>query len=172
MPTEISERINAGVERVQSDIFAGGGVRVWKNDGVDVPLPSPDNDVIIVFTHILQHFYKGGIGLRQICDWCRLLWTYRSEIDVEKLEGRLRRAGLMTAWKAFGALAVFYLGLPFTVERYRQKADRIMEFVLMSGNFGHNRDHSYFEKYPYLVRKCVSFGRRVGDLAAMQGSSR
>ena len=41
----------------------------------------------------------------------------------------------------------------------------IMEFVLMSGNFGHNRDHSYFEKYPYLVRKCVSFGRRVGDLA-------
>lgn len=93
-----------------------------------------------------------------------------------KLEGRLRRAGLMTAWKAFCALAVFYLGLPFTVdgllldgekelERYRQKADRIMEFVLMSGNFGHNRDHSYFEKYPYLVRKCVSFGRRVGDLA-------
>ena len=82
----------------------------------------------------------------------------------------------MTVWKAFCALAVFYLGLPFTVdgllldgekelERYRQKADRIMEFVLMSGNFGHNRDHSYFEKYPYLVRKCVSFGRRVGDLA-------
>ena len=51
MPTEISERINAGVERVQSDIFAGGGVRVWENDGADVPLPSPDNDVIIVFTH-------------------------------------------------------------------------------------------------------------------------
>ena len=101
MPTEISERINAGVERVQSDIFAGGGVRVWKNDGVDVPLPSPDNDVIIVFTHFLQHFFVGGVGLRQICDWCRLLWTYRSEIDVAKLEGRLRRAGLMTAWKAF-----------------------------------------------------------------------
>lgn len=35
----------------------------------------------------------------------------------------------------------------------------------MSGNFGHNRNHSYFEKYPYLIRKCFSFGRRVGDLA-------
>lgn len=77
MPTEISERINAGVERVQSDIFAGGGVRVWKNDGVDVLLPSPDNDVIIVFTHFLQHFFVGGVGLRQICDWCRLLWISR-----------------------------------------------------------------------------------------------
>lgn len=176
MPTEISECINAGVERVQNNIFADGGVRIWKNDEMDVLLPSPDNDVIIVFAHFLQHFFVGGVGLRQICDWCRLLWTYRETIDVEKLEGRLRRAGLMTAWKAFGALAVFYLGLPFTVdgllldeekelERYRQKADRIMEFVLMSGNFGYNRDHSYFEKYPYLMRKCVSFGRRVGDLA-------
>lgn len=183
MPTEISERINAGVERVQSDIFAGGGVRVWKNDGVDVPLPSPDNDVIIVFTHFLQHFFVGGVGLRQICDWCRLLWTYRSEIDVAKLEGRLRRAGLMTAWKAFCALAVFYLGLPFTVdgllldgekefERYRQKADRIMEFVLMSGNFGHNRDHSYFEKYSYLVRSAYRSDGAWVTLPAMQGSSR
>ena len=38
MPTEISERVNAGVKQVQNDIFAGGGVRVWKNDGADVPL--------------------------------------------------------------------------------------------------------------------------------------
>ena len=184
MPTEISERINAGVERVQSDIFAGGGVRVWENDGADVPLPSPDNDVIIVFTHFLQHFFVGGVGLRQICDWCRLLYTYRESLDYGLLESRIRRAGLMTAWKAFYALASRYLGLPemgngssqseaakpsagFMVHdsRFDKKADRIMEFVLMSGNFGHNRDHSYYEKYPYLVRKCVSLGRRVGDLA-------
>ena len=64
-----------------------------------------------MFTHILQHFYKGGIGLRQICDWCRLLWMYRTELDLAKLEGRLRRAGLMTAWKAFGAFSVEYLGM-------------------------------------------------------------
>ena len=67
MPTEISERMNAGVERVQSGIFAGG-VRVWKNDGADVPLPSPYNDVIIVFTHFLQHLFCRGVGLWQICD--------------------------------------------------------------------------------------------------------
>ena len=172
----LSARIERELDAVQRETFEDGKVRIWKDGETEVPLLAVENDVFYVFTHILQHFYKGGIGLRQICDWCRLLWTYRSEIDVEKLEGRLRRAGLMTAWKAFCALAVFYLGLPFTVdgllldgekelERYRQKAERIMEFVLMSGNFGHNRDHSYFEKYPYLVRKCVSFGRRVGDLA-------
>lgn len=57
MPTEILERINAGVERVQRDIFENGGMRVWRNDGVDVLLSSPDNDVMIVFTHFLQHFF-------------------------------------------------------------------------------------------------------------------
>ena len=117
MPTEISERINAGVERVQSDVFAGGGVRVWNNDGADVPLPSPDNDVIIVFTHFLQHFFVGGVGLRQICDWCRLLWTYRECIDRDLLLRRLREMGIVSEWKAFGAFAVEYLGLPFTVYR-------------------------------------------------------
>lgn len=114
-----------------------------------------------------------------------------------KLEGRLRRAGLMSEWRAFYNLASRYLGMPyldsrltdvesatprqssnefgsahglnadlmFQDPRYDKKADRIMEFVMISGNFGHNRDHLYFEKYPYLIRKCVSFGRRVGDLA-------
>ena len=176
MPTEISERINAGVERVQSDIFAGGGVRVWENDGADVPLPSPDNDVIIVFTHFLQHFFCGGVGLRQICDWCRLLYTYRDSLNFGLLEQRIKRAGLVSEWKAFGALAIEYLGFPKDAlplldvrskkedVRWRKKADRIMEFILKSGNMGHNRDMSHFSKYPYLIRKCVSMGRRIGDL--------
>ena len=71
-----------------------------------------NNDILLIFTHFLKHFYKGGIGLRQICDWCRLLWTYRDSIDVALLEQRLRKMGLMSEWKAFAALAVEYLGMP------------------------------------------------------------
>ena len=29
---------------------------------------------------------------------------------------------------------------------------------------GHNRDSSYFEKYPYIIRKVCSLGRRISDL--------
>ena len=83
-------------------------MRVWKNDGADVPLPSPDNDVIIVFTHFLQHFFVGGVGLRQICDWCRLLWTYRDSIDRGLLERRLKEMGIVSEWQAFGAFVVEY----------------------------------------------------------------
>lgn len=170
MPTEISERINVGVDRVQSDIFENVGVRVWDNDGVEVNLPSPDNDVIIIFTHFLQHFFVGGVGLRQICDWCRLLWTYRDEIDRELLEKRLREMGIMTEWKAFGAFAVKYLGMPIVAmplyeegRKWSRKADRICRVVLEAGNFGHNKDNSYRSKYPKLVEKSITFFRRLGE---------
>ena len=180
----LSGRIERELDAVQRETFGGVCVRIWKDGDTEVPLLAVENDVFYVFTHILQHFYKGGIGLRQICDWCRLLasppnplsngrgGSASAQMDVAKLEGRLQRAGLMTAWKAFGAFSVEYLGMdagavPFYSDavKWKKKAARIRDFVLMSGNFGHNRDHSYFEKYPYLVRKCVSFGRRVGDLA-------
>ena len=87
-------------------------MRSWMNGKTLVFLPSADNDVIIVFTHILAHFFYGGIGLRQVCDWCRLLWTYRDIIDRKLLEKRLWRMGVMTEWESFAALAVDYLGMP------------------------------------------------------------
>ena len=166
--TEISERINAGVERVQSDIFAGGGVRVWKNDGADVPLPSPDNDVIIVFTHFLQHFFCGGVGLRQICDWCRLLWTYRECIDRDLLLRRLQEMGIVSEWKAFAAFTVDWLGMSAEAmplyssdALWSRKAKRICRVVMEAGNFGYNKDNSYRSRYPLLVEKSITFSRRL-----------
>lgn len=166
----LSSRIDKNLDEVYVDSFYGGQVRSWNNNEVQVFLLGVENDAFYVFTHILQHFYKGGIGLRQICDWCRLLWTYRDSLNHELLEQRIKRVGLMSEWRAFGALAVEYLGMPEDAmpfyaksTKWKKKAKRIMEFMMMSGNFGHNRDSSYM-KYPYLVRKCFSMGRRIGDL--------
>lgn len=166
----LSSRVEKELDRLQEDTFYGGRVRSWMNEKTQVFLLAAENDAFYVFTHILQHFYKGGIGLRQICDWCRLLYTNRESINHDLLEQRIRRAGLMTEWKAFGALAVEYLGMPADAmpfcsdsSRWKRKASRIMEFVMKSGNFGHNRDSSYM-KYPYLVRKWYSMCRRIGDL--------
>lgn len=124
-----------------------------------------------VFAHILQHFYKGGIGLRQICDWCRLLWTYRESLNHEYLESKIREAGVMSEWEAFYNLASRYLGMPdfglgLTVHdsRFDKKADKICEFILEVGNFGHNRDNSYFQKHSFFIQKCISAWRRVKDL--------
>lgn len=168
--TGLSSKIERELDRVRQDTFYGGAVRSWDNNGVQVFLLKAENAVFYVFTHILQHFYKEGVGLRQICDWSRLLWTYRDKLDLRLLESRLRKAGLMSEWKTFGAYAVEYLGMPIEAlpfysdsNCWRRKAKRINKFVLNVGNMGHNRD-SHYMKYPYMVRKCFSAFRRIGDL--------
>ena len=167
----LSPRIEKGMEEVQKSIFSGGDVRSWTNENTEIFLPGPDSDVLIVFTHILKHFYRGGIGLRQICDWVRLLWTYKRVIDLDLLERRLADMGLLAEWKAFGAFAVDYLGLSTEVmplysteKRWKRKATMICSFILQVGNFGGNRDLSYYKKYPFFIRKAISFGYRFGDL--------
>lgn len=147
--SRLSKRVDRMIDETQKDVFFGGNVRSWQNGGTTVFLPAPDDDVIFVFTHILHHYYIEGIGLRQICDWCRLLWIYRSEINVKLLEQRLRKAGLMSEWRAFAALAVDWLGMPEEAmplyspdKKWRRKAERILAFLLECGNFGHNRQVS------------------------------
>ena len=178
-----SGRADRVLDEIQNETFYGGSVSSWNNNGVQVFKLSKENEVFYVFAHFLGHFYKGGIGLRQICDWCRLLYTYRDSLDYGLLESRIRKAGLMSEWKAFGAMAIEYLGLPIeampllnlNVTRKSQiaqknylnlnkKAERIMEFILEVGNFGHNRDMSFYREGSYLGQKVKSFSRRMGDL--------
>ena len=166
--TEISHNLNKVIAGVQSSIFRGGEVRSWEDGNTTVYLPSPDNDVILVFSHILEHFFIEGVGLRQVCDWCRLLWSYRGLLDLRLLEDRLREAGIMREWKAFASLAVDTLGMPveampFYDARYRRKGLRILKLVLETGNFGHNKDLSYRTRYKGVKYKIVSLWRRFCD---------
>ena len=170
MHSDYSIKVNKGLDDVHRCVFYGGEVRSWDNGGVTILLPSADNDVIIIFTHILQHFFVEGIGLRQICDWCRLLWTYRDKIDMRLLEKRLKYMGLMSNWKAFAALAVDWLGMPaeemplYNKSRsWKEKGNRIIVLILDTGNFGHNRDMSYKQTDTYFVRLAKSFNRRNKD---------
>lgn len=176
----LSPRVDGELRTLQHETFESKGtpdkthyVRIWKNGSTDIPLLSAENDAFYVFVHILQHFYKGGIGLRQICDWCRLLYTYRESLNVGLLESCIMQAGLMREWKAFGAFAVNYLGMPIEAMPFlnmdecanlEKKADRICRFIIKVGNFGHNRDTSYYGKYPFVVRKAISAWRRTKDI--------
>jgi hypothetical protein len=133
--TGLSAKVDKMVDEVQRDVFYGGNVRSWQNEKTTVFLPSPDNDVFFVFTHFIKHFYKEGMTLRQVCDWCRLLWTFRDKIDVDLLEKRLKHARLMNEWKGFAFLAVDYLGMPvvampFYDELFNDKGSKLVRFIL------------------------------------------
>ena len=172
--SRLSKRVDRQIDAIQEDTFKFGNVRTWDNGGVTVFLPAVDNDVIFVFTHILHHFFFEGIGLRQICDWCRLLWTYRDVIDVAGLTLRLDEMGIMSEWKAFAAYAVEYLGMPAEAmplwseeARWSRKAVRINAFVLEVGNFGHNKlvqGSNGSRVQGYFWRKFKSFWGRLSDM--------
>lgn len=162
--SQVSKRIDRVVDKVQDSIFYDGKVRPWMDGNTQVLLPSPNNDVILVFCHILQHFFGCGIGLRQVCDWCRLLWTYNDSLNFELLETRIRKAAMMKQWKAFSSFAVDTLGMPAVAmpfyssdSKWSKKAEKILRLLLESGNFGQSRDMSYKKKYPKLVEYLISF---------------
>lgn len=163
-------RLNKVIDELQGDVFNKGSVRTWQNGNTQVFLPAPDNDVVFVFFHIVQHFFGGGIGLRQICDWCRLLLTYKEMLNLTLIKERLQAAGIMTEWNAFAALAVKYLGMnedimPFysPERKWGKKADGILCMILETGNFGHNRDMAYLRERPFVVRKAISVQRSTKD---------
>lgn len=162
------EKIDDVIDEVQKDTFVNGSVRSWDNNGTDIFIPAPDNDVIFVFIHILQHFFSEGIGFRQICDWCRLMWTYRDSIDVSLLECRLKKMGVMPEWESFAYLAVNTLGMPeeampfySSTRKWKRKAETILSYIIETGNFGHSLDKSYYKKYPFLVYKAISLWRHT-----------
>lgn len=174
MYTGLSRKMNRVSDEVHQDIFYSGNVRSWNDAGTQVFLPNPDNDVIIIFNHFINHFYGEGIGLRQVCDWCRLLWTYRESLNNRLLEQRIRKAGLMTEWKAFAAFAVNYLGMPVEAMQiyvnssyYKKKADRICKLILETGNFGYNKDEGYRMTSSKMRSNLITFWRRLGEFSRL-----
>lgn len=145
--SRLTKRIDREIDNVQDECFLNGEVRSWQNEGTQIFLPGVNQDVIFVFTHILHHLFIEGIGLRQICDWCRLLWTYRDVIDKQRLEKHLRIMGLMTEWRVLSSLSVNWLGMPAEAMplyksgvMWKKKADLLIRFIIESGNFGHNME--------------------------------
>jgi len=168
----LSRRIDKKLDVFLQDTFHGGETNCVELKGTKVNVLRDEYNIVYVFTHYLEHFYKGGIGLRQICDWCRLIWTRKDVLKLSVLENALRSMGLMTEWKAFAAFAVSYLGMPKEAmpfydgsNKWVKKALSIRDFILEVGNFGSKRDLSRrLKTKPVLVRKAVSLGIRVGDL--------
>ena len=166
----LTSKLDKELDSIQKDTIVNQNIRKWENDGVTVSLPGVDNDIIFIFTHLLQHFFRGGIGLRQICDWCRLVWTYKNSINHRLLESRIRKMGLMTEWKAFAAFAVIYLSMPEEAmpfycdkRKYKTKAHHILLDVLESGNFGHKKDLSYRKEGTFVIRKVTAIWRYTSE---------
>lgn len=170
LPSRISSRADRILEEIQRCVFNNGSVSSWRDGETIVFLLHPNENVVYVFTHILKHFFRGGIGLRQICDWCRLIWVNRNSIDEKLLMKRLKEMGFVSEWKVFASLAVDELGMPAETmplyspsRKWRKKASSTLNYIMSVGNFGHNRDNSFRTKQPFLKRKWMAFSYKMKD---------
>jgi len=159
--TSLGKRINNVLDSAQAGLFDEGGCRYWDCHGTRVRIPSVDFDALFIFTHLLQHFFCGGLGLRQLCDWARVLHTHSGKIDLPLLEERLRQMGIVSEWKAFVFFLVRYLGLPeeeapLYDAHFGGKADKLWRYIALVGNFGKNRRLRDRSRAPYIIRKIGS----------------
>ncbi len=166
LSTTLSRNIDTHLGLIQNRLFTERRYRTWDNMGVEIKSPDIDDDLIYLFTHFLKHFYRGGLGIRQICDWARFLHRYSASIDTPCLQKRLEAMGLVEEWRVFGCFAVSYLGLPeeempLYDGKDAKKADLLWRFFKKVGNFGQNRT-PVNHNYPYLVRKVMAFMVKSG----------
>ena len=165
-----SSRIDKELDKMCDETFRSSNLRTWMNGKVQIPLLEKENDVLYVFTHFLNHFFKGGVGIKQISDWCRLLWTFRDSLDIGRLESRIEAMGLTSEWRAFGMYAVEYLGMPESAmpfyaddDKWRRKAKRINMFIVRKGREGYHRMKKA-KKVTFLTRKINSSMQRFRNL--------
>lgn len=105
---------------------------------------------VYVFLHLFFHFLREGVGFRQFCDWAVMLCHYSGEIDKDMVVKILSDLGMQKAYRAFGSVVVYAIGLPqdkflFSLDDKDKKwGEKIIEDVMKGGNFGkknHNAKH-------------------------------
>ena len=163
--TLISKRLDRKLAVLLEEQFDGRTFPSVSIGGAGIPVPEADFNAIFIFVHFLQHYWSGGVGLRQLTDWMVFVSVHKRDIHPVILERRLHEFGLLHLWKVFTGFVQEYLGcpaekLPLAAKPDPKKNARIWKYIRRSGNFGKNQDRSR-KKESYLVRKFHSLWRLV-----------
>ena len=148
---------------------------VWKTpfyemiNDVEVRTLPPTINAAYLFIHLFFHFIRGGIGLRQLCDWAIYLNHYKEEIDRKKLQEILVNLNLIKAYKVFGWILVDKLGMPLSSfpmqldDKERRWEEGIMRIITDGGNFGrknHKATNSFLfkaETLMMIIKNCIKY---------------
>ena len=163
--TLMSRKLDRQLAALLEEQFDGRTFPEVSIGGAAIPVPDADFNALYVFVHFLQHYWSGGIGLRQLVDWMTFVSVHKRDIHPVILEKRLEALGLVNMWKVFAGFVQEYLGCPaekllLAAPPDTTKNARIWKYIRRCGNFGMNVDRTRKEE-SYLVRKVHSFWRLV-----------
>ena len=147
-------------------------VRIGGADGVDVPVPAPEVNLLLISSHILKHSLGVGIGLRQICDYAIACRHYSDRVDPAEMQNIYRNAGIAKWSDALDRFLEFarndnegcHLDRAKRVERSKN-SDILLDIILIGGNFG-----SFTESRKRAAKSKVS--RKLHTLRSFCGNVR
>ena len=150
------------------DVFPDHLVKVDIDSG-GLPSFPPTFESVFLVSHMVNHVYEEGLGLRQIVDYAMFLNQCGGDIMVEQHTAYLRRMRMFRAWRLFTCICERQLGLkrPAFVEPFSKKeeemAQRLFDDVMRVGNFGrgeyvfqHNGLADALRNYRWVVGRCLS----------------
>ena len=163
--TLMSRKLDRQLAALLKEQFDGRTLPTVTIGGAEIPVPEANFNAVYIFVHFLQHYWSGGVGLRQFVDWTTFVSVHKRDIHPVILEQRLEELGLLNLWKVFTGFAQEYLGcpaekLPLADKPKPRKNAKIWRYIRRCGNFGKNKDRSRKEE-SYLVRKIHSLWRLV-----------
>lgn len=140
-------------------------------DGYAVPIFPPTFESVFLISHMVNHVYEEGLGLRQVVDYAMFLSKCADKIDWMRHHEWLHRMRMEKAWRIFACICVEYLGLllPSQVESFsyheRKWAAKMMDDILQVGNFGrgkyiflHRGIMDAWRNYCWVVKRCLRLG--------------
>lgn len=140
-------------------------------DGYAVPVFSPTFESVFLISHMVNHVYEEGLGLRQVIDYAMFLHHCADKIDWMLHHEWLYRMRMERAWRIFTCICVEYLGLslPSQVESFsyneRKWTAALVEDIMRVGNFGrgeyvfeHHGLMDAWKNYCWVAKRCIRLG--------------
>ena len=167
-----------------------GFEKVVTGDGVEVMVPAPEVNLLLLSSHILKHAFGVGIGLRQFCDYAVARRYYEGSVNEEEM----REIWRMTGLEKWEELLEGFIGRfldsdcvlarndnedfqndkcrseqPTRSERseesfYKKKTDVLLDIVLKGGNFGVYSEDRENASHARWVRKMQTFRSLAGNV--------
>ena len=169
-----------------------GVEKVVTEGGVEVLVPAPEVNLLLLSSHILKHAFGVGIGLRQFCDYAVSRRYYEGRVSDEEMREIWRMTGL-EKWQGLleGFVETFLEERSFAdaqddkkdvqddkchSEHYpchserseesfdKKKTDVLLDIVLKGGNFGVYSEDRENASHARWVRKVQTFRSLAGNV--------
>lgn len=140
-------------------------------DSEPIPVFPESFESVFLISHMVNHVYEEGLGLRQVIDYAMLAHKACGKIDPKRHEDYLRRMHMERAHRVFVRICEKYLGLSPDIWSF-QYTDKEMAFadlmtkdIMQVGNFGRgeyvfHRDGMWgdFQNYCWVTKRALQLG--------------